>query len=93
MSKVYEREVEDGVFEDVETFCAELVPMTQSVYRAAKLTLTRPDAGFLTQLIATAEELPQARKLRRVSPSEVLSAYRAFAQSRQGAGLSKRQTI
>ena len=75
MSSVYQQEIEDGVFEDVETPCVDLVPVTQAVYEAPKLALPRPNASFVTQLIATAEQLPQTRNLRRAEPADALSAY------------------
>jgi hypothetical protein len=43
-----------------------------SVVRAA-----RPDAGFVAHLIATAEQLPQTRTLRRAAPADAQSAYAA----------------
>src|SRR6476661_2001955 len=45
MSGVNEHEIEDGVFEDVETPCAALVPVTATVYRAATFAVTRPNAS------------------------------------------------
>ena len=75
MTSVYQQEIEDGVFEDVETPCVELVPVTPAVHEASKLALTRPDASFVAQLIATAEQLPQTRNLRRAEPADALSAY------------------
>ena len=85
MPSVYEQEMEDGVFEDVETSGVALVPVTQTVYRAPKLAVTRPNANFVTQLIATAEHVPQTCELRRAAPADALSAYRAFEHRLQGA--------
>ena len=34
-------------------------------------------ASFLTQLIATAERVPQAREKRRAEPADVIAAYQA----------------
>jgi hypothetical protein len=78
VASVHQQEIEDGVFEDVESPCVALVPVTQSVYRAPKLALTHPNANFLTHLIATAEHVPQTCELRRAAPADALSAYRAF---------------
>lgn len=75
MSSVNEQEIEDGVFEDVEPPCVALVPTTQELHWAAKLPLPRPDPSFVTQLIATAEQVPQTRTLRRAAPADALSAY------------------
>jgi hypothetical protein len=93
MSSVYEQEIEDGVFEDVVFPCVALVPATPTLYRAAKLALTRPNANFVTQLIATAEHLPQTRELRRAAPTEALSAYSVHLHGAGNAGLRTRQTI
>ena len=75
MSGVNEQEIEDGVFEDVEPPCVALVPMTQELHWTAKLPLPRPDPSFVTQLIATAEQVPQTRGLRRATSADALSAY------------------
>jgi hypothetical protein len=93
MSSVYEQEIEDGVFEDVESPCAALVPITPTIYRAARFTITRPDAGFVTHLIATAEHVEQTRELRRAAPADVRSAYRSSEQSVRELRASTRQTI
>jgi hypothetical protein len=93
MSSVYEAAIEDGVFEDVESACVALVPVTETVYRAAKLALTRPNANFVTQLIATAEHVPQTCELRRAAPADALSAYSAHLHPIRNAGLCTRQTI
>ncbi|MDB5652586.1 MAG: hypothetical protein JWQ94_199 [Tardiphaga sp.] len=42
-------------------------------------SLTRPDPFFIAQLLATAEQSPQTRTLRRADVSEVEAAYRAVA--------------
>jgi hypothetical protein len=39
----------------------------------------RPAAGFLAQLIATAQRAPQTRQLRRAEPGEATSLYAAAA--------------
>ena len=93
MSRVNQQEIEDGVFEEVESSCAALVPVAPTVYRATKFAITRPDASFVAHLIATAEKLPQTRQLRRAAPAEVLSAYRSFEESIRGARVSTRQTV
>lgn len=45
----------------------------------------RPQAAFLTHLIATAHDAPQTRRLRRAAVSEALSAYAATTQRLEGA--------
>lgn len=39
--------------------------------------ITRPDPSFVAQLIATAVQAPQTRRLRRASPQDAQSSYRA----------------
>jgi len=83
MSSICEQEIEDGVFEDVESPSVGLVPLTetQAVYEARRVAISRPDPSFLTQLIAAAEHVPQTCELRRAAPTEALSAYRASAEA------------
>lgn len=54
---------------------------TEPVSRAipASLRSVRPDAGFITHLIATAEQVPQTRVLRRAEIVDVEAAYRKAA--------------
>ena len=40
-------------------------------------------SSFITQLIATASRLPQAREKRRAEPAEVIAAYRATVERLQ----------
>jgi hypothetical protein len=91
MSSVYDLEVEDGVFEDVASPSVALVPVTPTAYCAPRPAVTRPDASFVTQLIATAEQLPQTCHLRRAAPADALSAYRAFEHRIKDARVSTRQ--
>jgi hypothetical protein len=92
-----ERMVEDGVFEEVAPESSALVPLVPSVHRANIFPLPRPDPTFLAHLIATAEQLPQTRKARRVAPADASSAYRALqpkSQDRsQGAQARSRHVI
>src|ERR1700751_1289841 len=84
MSSVCQQEIEDGVFEDVETPCVAVVPVTPTVYQAPKRALPRPNASFVAQLIATAEQLPQTRNLRRAAPADALSVYSAHQRKLRG---------
>jgi len=45
--------------------------------------LPRPNASFVTQLIATAEHSPQTRTLRRASSADALAAYHSTAHRSQ----------
>ena len=93
MSSVNEQEIEDGVFEDVAPPCVALVPLAQELTWARKMALPRPDPSFVTQLIATAEHMPQTRNLRRAEPADALSAYNAHQRPVRDAGVSTRQVI
>lgn len=52
-----------------------LIPLTPVLQWVRKVPLTRPDPSFVTQLIANAEHLPQASRLRRGSSEDVRMAY------------------
>ncbi|WP_027524029.1 hypothetical protein [Bradyrhizobium sp. Ec3.3] len=53
-----------------------LVLLTPTLAWAHKVVvLPRPDPSFVTQLIANAEHLPQASRLRRASPADANMAY------------------
>jgi len=52
-----------------------LVPMTPNLQWAHKAPLPRPDSSFVTQLIANAEHVPQASRLRRATPEDAQEAY------------------
>ena len=93
MSSFDQNQVEDGVFEDVESPSVALVPVAETVTRARCFAVTRPDASFVAQLIATDERLPQTCVLRRAATADALSAYRAFRHGVAGAGLWTKQTI
>jgi hypothetical protein len=69
-------QVLDGeVLDGAEPACVDLVPVTASVRWLPKRPLTRPDPGFVAQLIATAEQAPQTRSLRRGSLADAQIAY------------------
>jgi len=93
MSGVSKQEIEDGVFEDVESACAALVPLTPSVQFLPKLPLPRPDPTFVTHLIASAEQVPQARRLRRATSADARSAYEPRRNQHPGVGFRTRQVI
>ncbi|CCD94334.1 conserved hypothetical protein [Bradyrhizobium sp. ORS 375] len=71
-----------------------LLPGTGSTERRATvIRAVRPDAGFVAQLIATAEQLPQTRALRRAAAADVHSAYAASLQPVTRAGGRTRDSI
>jgi len=57
--------------------CVALVPVVPAVHwtRVPDQRMSRAD--FVTQLIATAEHLPQTRSLRRATPADAKAAYGA----------------
>jgi hypothetical protein len=59
----------------------------------ASSRMSRPDPIFVAHLIATAEQVPQTRRLRRAAPQEALSAYAAHLHPTQQAGRQTRHTI
>jgi hypothetical protein len=83
----------EGEFVDAdEPASVELVPMTRTVSWSATKSMARPDPGFLTQLIATADHVPQTRSLRRASPADAQTAYGAGQTRRYGIGSRTRYT-
>jgi hypothetical protein len=54
-----------------------LVPLTPMLQWVHKTPLPRPDPSFVAQLIANAEHLPQASRLRRASCEDAIVAYRS----------------
>ncbi|HWX82282.1 MAG TPA: hypothetical protein VNZ48_01670 [Xanthobacteraceae bacterium] len=93
MSCVSDQVPEDGVFEDVRPACVALVPVAPSLQFLSKLPLPRPDPTFVTHLIASAEQVPQARRLRRATSADADLAYAARPSQRQGIGFWTRQLI
>jgi hypothetical protein len=71
-----------------------LVPLSRFP-RGARIArlITRPDPIFVTHLIATAEQVPQTRNLRRAAPSDALSAYTAQPRPQAATGSRTRQTV
>lgn len=87
-------EILDGEFVNLdEPACVEMVPMTRSVDWSRRTATPRPDPTFLAQLIATADQAPQTRSLRRASPADAQTAYGASQVGRCAAGSRTRQTI
>jgi hypothetical protein len=81
---------EDGVAEATPV-STELVPLATHVRWLPKIPLTRPDPGFVTQLIATAEQAPQTRVLRRATVADAQVAYGTKRQPLPSAGFRTKQ--
>jgi len=70
---------------DLPSSCRALVLVGSPAYEERLRTESRPSlhrsprgvASFLTQLIATAQKVPQARERRRADPAEAIAAYQA----------------
>jgi hypothetical protein len=89
-----EQAADDGVVADAKPASVALVPTVQSAqWSQAGRPLPRPNSIFVTHLIATAEQLPQTRGLRRATPADAQTAYRAHQHPVRGAGIRTRQTI
>jgi hypothetical protein len=65
--------------------CVALVPVVAVLRRPAPIAHgpARPDASFVTHLIAMAEHSPQTRTLRRATPEHVQGAYLSVANQNQ----------
>ena len=69
-------ELETGDMAEPAPACTALVPVVQSQHLPPSTEhLTRPDPSFVTQLIATAEHVPQTCALRRATPAVAQAAY------------------
>jgi hypothetical protein len=70
-----------GVLEGTRPACVALVPLAQQTrWSYPEVRRAQPAPAFVTQLIATAEHIPQPLSERRSAAAEALSSYR----SRQG---------
>jgi hypothetical protein len=87
--------IEDRVLADAKSACVALVPMSEPApwTRTARLRRSRPDSIFITHLIATAEQVPQTRTLRRATAADAQTAYDATQRPIQHAGIRTRQII
>jgi len=87
--------VEDGVINDERPACVALVPVVPAAHWSRVPEQPRSRADFVTQLIATAEHIPQTRSLRRATPADARAAYGAqwHKAPAQLAGTRTRQII
>jgi hypothetical protein len=85
----------DGDYADARPACVALVPMSEPLRSTptARLWRSRPDSIFITHLIATAEQVPQTRPLRRATAADAQTAYGANRHPIQRAGIRTRQII
>jgi hypothetical protein len=86
--------VEDGVVLDEKPACVALVPVASSAqWSPSHIQRSLPSSIFVTQLIATAEQVPQTRGLRRATAADAQTAYRANQKPVYSLGGRTRQTI
>ena len=90
-----EQTVDDGVLADAKPACVALVPVIPSAQwsQTAGLQPSQPNSIFITHLIATAEQVPQTRGVRRATPADAQTAYRANQHQVLGAGIRTRQIV
>jgi hypothetical protein len=87
-------QVMDGEVLDADApACVALVPVTQPVQWVRKSAVARPDPSFVAHLIATADQVPQTRNLRRASIEDAQTAYGAHPQERRSVARRTRQII
>jgi len=71
-----------------------LVPLAFTERRARRRWYRwAPDPIFITHLIAEAEQVPQARRMRRASPADAQAAYQPRPAPAQNIGSRTRQTV
>jgi hypothetical protein len=90
-----EQAIDEGVVLDAKPACVALVPVVPSAqwWQNPGPQRSRPSSIFVTQLIATAEQEPQTRGLRRATLADANTAYSANQHPRQGAASRTRQII
>jgi hypothetical protein len=90
-----EQAVEEGVVLDAKSDCVALVPVIPSTQwsHSPAPQWSLPSSIFVTQLIATAEQEPQTRGLRRATLADAQTAYSANQHPRQAAASRTRQII
>lgn len=72
-----------------------LEPLATFIERRSRRRWYRwaPDPIFVTHLIAEAEQVPQARRIRRASMADAQAAYGPHPTSPQGVGSRMRQVV
>jgi hypothetical protein len=88
-----EQTTDDGVLDRARPPCVALVPVVPTIHWSGVPDQQMSRADFVTQLIATAEYVPQTRSLRRATPADARSAYCASQHPVLGAGSLTRHTI
>jgi hypothetical protein len=82
---MFDREPTDPTYDDNSQTGTQLPAVVQQEPQGAcsddtpSYVRVRPDPSFVTQLIATAAQMPQTRLLRRASPADAHTSYRSVA--------------
>ena len=85
--------IDAEVVGDVPPASTALVPLAAPVEILPKTSRTRPDPSFVTQLIATADQAPQTRAMRRGSSADAQAAYGPHISERRSVTRRTRQII
>ena len=86
--------IDDGVVLEAHPACVALVPVIPSTQWSHGPGLRwSPNSIFVTQLIATAEQVPQTLGLRRATLADAQTAYHASQGPVRGAASRTRQII
>ena len=91
--KAHVEMIVDAEFVDIPNPSVELVPLSARPDVHPTTPVNRPDASFLTQLIATAEQAPQTCKLRRGSSADAQAAYEPHISERRSVTRRTKQII
>jgi hypothetical protein len=87
--------LDENAASDAKPACTTLVPLVVRTERRSRPRWYRwsPDPIFVTHLIAQAEQVPQARRVRRASVADAQAAYRPHPAPAQGVGSRMRQVV
>jgi hypothetical protein len=89
-----ESDLNESAAWDAKPACTALVPRAFTERRSRRRWFRwAPDPIFVTHLIAEAQQVPQARGLRRASVADAEAAYRPHQTPAQGIGSRMRQTV
>lgn len=83
----------DAEAADIPDASVDLVPLSAHADVRPKTQANRPDASFVTQLIATADHAPQTRNLRRASYTDAQAAYGSRSSERRSVTRRTKQII
>jgi hypothetical protein len=85
---------DESAASDAKPACTALVPQAFTERRARRRWYRwAPDPIFVTHLIAEAQQVPQARRVRRASLADAEAAYRPHPTPTQGIGSRTRQVV